>query len=46
MSPVSDGENAMLDNEIDRRENSRLGCQISVGPEMEGLRVYLPETQA
>ncbi|MBI57024.1 MULTISPECIES: 2Fe-2S iron-sulfur cluster-binding protein [Spongiibacter] len=46
MSPVSDGENAMLDNAIDRRENSRLGCQISVGPEMEGLRVYLPETQA
>ena len=45
MPAVSDGEDSMLDSAIDRRENSRLGCQISVGPEMEGLRVYLPETQ-
>ena len=45
MPAVSDGEDSMLDSAVDRRDNSRLGCQISVGPEMEGLRVYLPETQ-
>jgi 2Fe-2S ferredoxin len=46
MPPVSDGENSMLENAIDRRANSRLGCQISVTPEFEGMRVELPEEQA
>jgi 2Fe-2S ferredoxin len=28
-----------------RTETSRLSCQIVIGPELEGLRVTLPETQ-
>ena len=46
VSAMSDGENTMLENAIDRRANSRLGCQISVTPAMQGMRVELPEEQA
>ena len=46
MPPLSDGENSMLENAIDRRANSRLGCQIPVTPALEGIRVELPEEQA
>ena len=46
MPPLSDGENSMLENAIDRRANSRLGCQIPVTPALEGMRVELPEEQA
>jgi 2Fe-2S ferredoxin len=28
-----------------RKPNSRLSCQLVVSPQMEGLVVYLPETQ-
>jgi 2Fe-2S ferredoxin len=39
-------EDAMLDGTASpRRPNSRLSCQLVVSPEMEGLVVYLPETQ-
>ena len=30
----------------ERRPTSRLSCQIQVTPDMEGLRVELPETQS
>jgi ferredoxin, 2Fe-2S len=44
--PQSDDEKAMLEfTASDRRPNSRLSCQLVVTPEMDGLVVYLPETQ-
>ncbi len=42
----SDNELAMLDNvSAERRPNSRLACQIKSTAALEGLLVYLPETQ-
>jgi 2Fe-2S ferredoxin len=39
-------EDAMLEGTAsERRPNSRLSCQLVVSPEMDGLVVYLPETQ-
>lgn len=43
---MNDDEDAMLEGTAsERRPNSRLSCQLVVTPEMEGLVVYLPETQ-
>jgi 2Fe-2S ferredoxin len=42
----SDDEKAMLEfTASERRPNSRLSCQLVVSAEMDGLVVYLPETQ-
>ncbi|MDA0790320.1 MAG: 2Fe-2S iron-sulfur cluster-binding protein [Proteobacteria bacterium] len=41
----SEQENAMLDLNPDREENSRLSCQIPVTDELDGLIVNLPEFQ-
>ncbi len=39
-------EDAMLEGTASpRKPNSRLSCQLVVSPQMEGLVVYLPETQ-
>lgn len=38
-------EDAMLSMSADRKENSRLSCQITVTEEMEGLRVTTPASQ-
>ena len=39
-------EDAMLEGTASpRKPNSRLSCQLVVSPEMEGVVVYLPETQ-
>lgn len=44
--PLGPDEDAMLEGTAsERRANSRLSCQLVVAPEMEGLVVYLPETQ-
>ncbi|GAB1381444.1 2Fe-2S iron-sulfur cluster-binding protein [Pararhodobacter aggregans] len=46
LPPIEDMEEAMLDcaaSPIDAR--SRLGCQIELGPDLDGLVVYLPEAQ-
>ena len=44
--PMSDDEDAMLEGTAsERKPNSRLSCQLVVSPEMDGLVVYLPETQ-
>jgi ferredoxin, 2Fe-2S len=44
--PMQPDEDAMLDGTASpRRPNSRLSCQLSVSPEMDGLVVHLPETQ-
>jgi len=41
----SEQEESMLDLNPDRESNSRLGCQIEVSAETEGLVVNLPEFQ-
>ncbi len=37
----SDDEEAMLSEAFNVKENSRLGCQVHIHPEMEGLRITL-----
>ena len=42
---MQDDEEAMLSEAFDVKDNSRLGCQIQMTPEMEGLEVELaPES--
>ena len=41
----SDMEETMLDFAQELQPNSRLSCQIKVGPELEGLVVRMPKTQ-
>ncbi|ADM08689.1 ferredoxin, 2Fe-2S [Parvularcula bermudensis HTCC2503] len=41
----NDMEDSMLDFASDRRENSRLSCQIKLDAELEGLVVRLPKFQ-
>lgn len=41
-----DMENELLDGvAAERKPTSRLSCQISVGPELDGLIVHIPEAQ-
>ncbi|TNE59483.1 MAG: (2Fe-2S)-binding protein [Alphaproteobacteria bacterium] len=42
---ISDMEETMLDFAEDRRENSRLSCQIKISDELDGLVVTTPESQ-
>ncbi|KRR29614.1 2Fe-2S iron-sulfur cluster-binding protein [Bradyrhizobium retamae] len=41
LEPASETEDAMLDVVEDRRENSRLSCQIKLTEELDGLTVTL-----
>ncbi|MEM1001618.1 MAG: ferredoxin [Bacteroidota bacterium] len=42
---MQDDEEAMLSEAFYVKDNSRLGCQIQIAPEMEGLKVELaPES--
>ena len=41
----SEGEDDMIDQAYEPKKNSRLSCQIQVGPEIDGLEIYLPEKQ-
>jgi 2Fe-2S ferredoxin len=42
---MSDDEDAMLAEAFNVRDNSRLGCQIHMTPELDGLEVELaPES--
>ena len=44
--PMEPDEDAMLEGTASpRHPNSRLSCQLVVSPQMDGLVVYLPETQ-
>ena len=46
LGPREECEEAMLDTTAcPRRPNSRLGCQIPLTPELDGLVVTTPETQ-
>jgi 2Fe-2S ferredoxin len=38
---MQDDEEAMLSEALNVRPNSRLGCQIQITPEMEGLEIEL-----
>ena len=40
---IGEEEEAILEFAPDRKENSRLGCQIKVGDELDGLEVTLPK---
>lgn len=43
---MSEEEDALLDGAAaERRPNSRLSCQIKVGPPLDGLVVHLPDRQ-
>ena len=41
----TDFEEAMLDAVCELQPNSRLSCQITVSPELDGLTVRMPEKQ-
>ncbi len=41
---IDDIEDTMLDmTDVERRNNSRLSCQIVASPELDGLILYVPE---
>ncbi len=42
---AEDGELEMLNDASHRQENSRLSCQITADASMQGLKIYLPESQ-
>ena len=42
---MDDMEDSMLDMAFDRKENSRLTCQIEVSDELDGLVVYVAENE-
>jgi 2Fe-2S ferredoxin len=46
VTPVAEHEDAMLDGTVSERlPNSRLSCQLVLGPELDGITVALPERQ-
>jgi len=45
LSPKSDEENMMLEGALAVEDNSRLTCQLTVQPEIDGLVVRLPASQ-
>lgn len=46
VGPPNPMEDDMLDFAFDRRENSRLSCQIVLDESLDGLVVYVPERQS
>lgn len=42
MEEPDDDENDMLDLAFGLKETSRLGCQVTMTPELDGLKVRLP----
>lgn len=45
LPPPDDNEQDTLKRVLERRESSRLACQIRLGPELDGLAVSLPAKQ-
>jgi 2Fe-2S ferredoxin len=46
LPPMSAEEDALLDGTAsERRANSRLSCQLKIGPEVDVLTVHLPDRQ-
>jgi 2Fe-2S ferredoxin len=46
LKPMEEMEDAMLDAATDRRANSRLLCQIELGPELDGLPITVADNGA
>ena len=46
LDPIDDMEEGMLEVAIDPDERSRLSCQITLRPELNGLTVTVPREQA
>ena len=45
MPEMDDMEDAMLDSALDRRDNSRLTCQIEVTEGMDGLEIFVAHNE-
>ncbi len=45
IEPAEKGEQEMVECTLHTQENSRLSCQISVTPQLDGLVVRLPKAQ-
>jgi 2Fe-2S ferredoxin len=45
VSAMTEEEDALLDFAVDRRDTSRLCCQIIVQSNMEGLEIHVPASQ-
>lgn len=45
LPPPAASEREMLSAALERREHSRLTCQIRLTPELDGLVLHLPESQ-
>lgn len=45
LPPMSEMEECMLELATNRRETSRLACQLTTGPALEDARIHLPESQ-
>ena len=45
MPPMDDMEDSMLDAAYDRRDNSRLTCQLEVQDDWDGLVVHVAENE-
>lgn len=45
LAPMDDMEDSMLDAAFDRKENSRLTCQIEISDELDGLVVIVAENE-
>lgn len=41
LPPISGDEDDLLDSSSSRSSNSRLSCQIPLGPELDGLRIVI-----
>jgi 2Fe-2S ferredoxin len=46
MPPMQEMEDAMLDSAMDRRDNSRLSCQIEVSDALDGLVITVADNAA
>ena len=43
LPPMDDMEDSMLDAAMERKDNSRLTCQIEINNDLDGLVVYVAE---
>ena len=46
VGPALGTENDLLEFVSERRENSRLACQVSISEKLDGLTVRIPESQS
>ncbi|MEN1478778.1 (2Fe-2S)-binding protein, partial [Pseudomonas aeruginosa] len=45
LPPMDSTENDMLDCAVERRDNSRLTCQVFIREELDGMVLRLPASQ-